>query len=229
MKYLFTSLLLIAICINSSAQVAVIDIENKAGSVNVRLAPNSKSKIIYQIKTDQVFGFAKDRQNKNSEWATVYIRKNNFSFGRTASDYLKGFVPKSKIKPLYKKEEYTGAKFTFKYVTKPFTEKDKIIDYAEGGRAIDAINGLNYWGSDGEKPNTEIEKIKVQLNGKKITVPEFLTMDIYECDNDFKIYKTGKTYFVHHGSGDGAGSYEIVWVITKDGIKQRLVGAFWQL
>ncbi len=205
----------------SIGQVAVI--EDKDGFTNVRLEPNSKSEIIYQIKTDQVFWFGEDHYDKNSEWTSVYIPKNNFSFDCTSPDYLKGFVHKSRIRPFNEKEEYTGTELTFEYVIKPFSDKNKIIDYQES-KWIVAINGLKPWGTDGGKPNTEIKEIKVNLNGKEIIVPKVLTIDIYECDNKFDIYKIGKTYFVHQWNSDGAGAYEIVWVITENGIKQRLVG-----
>ena len=65
------------------------------------------------------------------------------------------------------------------------------------------------------------------MSGQKIDMHKVFYTDIYECDNDLKIYKQGETYFVSQFNSDGAGAYDIVWVIDKDGLKQRYIGAMY--
>ncbi len=221
MKFTLITLILLRTCLNVFGQLALI--KDKDGYTNVRSEPNSKSEIVYQIKTDHVFWYGDDYYNPNSEWIKVYIPKNIFSLNCSYSNLLEGFVHKSRIMPFDKKDKYKGDELIFEYVTKPFSTKDKIIDYQDN-KWIIAINGLKPWGTDGNIPKYEIEHIKVILNGQKIDIPSALTMDIYECDNTFDIYKIAETFFVQQWNSDGAGAYKLVWVINKNGIKQRLVG-----
>ena len=219
MKHLLTILLLFGVYSSAISQVAVID--DEGGYTNVRLEANTKSAIIYRLKADQVFWYGEDYYDKKAKWTSVYITKNDFSIDGSP-EFLHGYVYKSEIRPLNEEKKYTGAALRFEYVMKPFSKKDKIIDYKNGW--ITAINGLKPWGIDGGTPKTEVDKINISLNENEIVVPKILVIDIYECDNEFDIYKIKDTYFVHQWNSDGAGSYEIVWVITKHGIKQRLVG-----
>lgn len=62
------------------------------------------------------------------------------------------------------------------------------------------------------------------IEDKRIPIHEIFFQDIYECDNDFNIHKIGNLFIVHQWNSDGAGGYEIVWVLDKNGVKQRLVG-----
>ena len=80
------------------------------------------------------------------------------------------------------------------------------------------------WGTDGGLPKTEVVDIKVTIAGNEVPIHKVFYADIYECTNDFEVYKKGETYFVYQRNSDGAGSYEIVWVLDKNGLKQRLVG-----
>ncbi|WP_291870405.1 SH3 domain-containing protein [Maribacter sp.] len=220
MKHIITGILLISLISKSIGQVATI--EDKDGYTNVREEPNAKSKIVYQIKKGEVFWFAEeDYYSKEIDWIQVEISKNNYSLECGSLDGLQGFVHKSKLKPLNKKEKYLGDEFVFEYVTKPFTESNKIIDYQ--GQWISTINGLHPWGVTNENPEIEIEKISLTLNGNKIEVSDILISDIYECNNQFNIYKTEDTYFVHQQNGKDSGAYEIVWVISENKIKQRLI------
>lgn len=219
MKYIFTILLLLGTYLITLGQTAIIN--DKDGYTNVRSKPNTKSKVIYQIKTNQVFWYEEDYTNSDSEWVRVYIPKNNFSVNCSYSN-LEGFVHKSRIMPFDNMDIYKGTEFTFKYLMKPFSVQDKIIDYQDN-KWISTINGLRYYGSDGEKPKYEIENIEISLNKQQILVPEILMMDIFECNNTFDLYKIGETFFVHQWNSDGAGGYVLVWVITKDGVKQRFI------
>lgn len=202
-------------------QVAIID--DKDGYTNVRLKPDTKSEVLYKIKANQVFWFGQENYySENVKWVLVEIPKNNYSLECGSLDNLQGYVHKSKIKPLNTINKYIGTDLSFAYDTKPFSEENKIIDYSDNW--IIAINGLHPWGADGQKPKIEIEKLNVKIKGNKIYVPQVLISDIYECDNNFNIYKVGKTFFIHQWNSDGAGAYEIVWVVTESGIIQRLVG-----
>ncbi|NJB72035.1 hypothetical protein GGR42_002526 [Saonia flava] len=220
MKYLI-GILFFTTSLNLFGQVAIIN--DKDGFTNVRLKPQQNSEIIYNLKTNQVFWFGEeDFYSDNVDWIMVEITKNKYSIECGSLDNLIGYVHKSRIKPLNTIKEYKGTELEFYYKTQPFNEKNKIIDYQND--YIVSIEGLHPWGTDGGKPKIEVKELEIKIKENSITVPEILISDIYECDNNFNIYKIGQTYFVHQWNSDGAGAYEIVWVFTEKGIEQRLVG-----
>ncbi|MEP2279518.1 hypothetical protein [Maribacter sp.] len=220
MKLLITFLLLF-MAYNTTAQVAIIN--DKDGFTNVRKVADATSEVIYKLKNNQVFWYGQeDYHSKGVEWIMIEIPKNDFSIECGSLNNLYGYVHKSRIQPINTLAQYKEIDVQFLYDTKPFSEEDKIIDYQNNH--IVTINGLYPRGTNGNKPKTETEKLTITIKGIKIDVPQILISDIYECTNDFNIYKNEETYFAHQWNSDGAGAYEIVWVITDNEIKQRLVG-----
>ena len=220
MKLLLT-FLLVSTVYTSIAQVAIIN--DKDGFTNVRQEAGETSKVIYKLQNNQVFWYGEeDYHSKGVDWIMVEIPKNNFSIECGSLDNLYGYVHKTRIQPINTLKEYKKTDIKFHYDTKPFNEEGKIIDYQNNH--IVSINGLYPWGTDGEKPKIEVKKLTVQIKDVSVYVPQILISDIYECTNDFNIYKNEETYFAHQWNSDGAGAYEIVWVITDKEIKQRLVG-----
>lgn len=220
MKYLLIFCLVIT-SFTAFGQVAII--EDKDGYTNIRQEPYANSKIIYQIKVGQVYWHGEDYYDKSKDWVTVYFPKNNYSITANPDDFVKGYIHKSRVKPLNEMEKYSGSGITFKYENKEFTTKNKIIDYKDD-KWIVLINGLKPWGTDGNLPKVEVEAINAVINGNRISVPEILFMDIFECKNSFNIYKIGDLFILNQWNSDGAGAYEISWVIDKNGVRQRLVG-----
>ena len=67
---------------------------------------------------------------------------------------------------------------------------------------------------------------------KLIKTDRLLTAMFRLYDHDLerlkdKVYRSGDTYFVQQWNSDGAGAYELVWVLTKEGLQPRLVGNIW--
>jgi hypothetical protein len=220
MKYVILYFFLI---ISSFAFAQVAIIRDADGFSNVRNDRSSTSKVLYELKTDVVFFYSEEYYDKSVEWVKVFIPKNKFSFD-CPSKYLEGFIHKSRINPLEELKPYNGIDFKFKLVDKPFNSKDKIIDYVDDVYVF-SINGLHPFGIDGNKPNLEIDKIDISLNNTKISVSPALIMDLFECKDNSKIYKVDRNFIVHLTCSDGAGYYELVWVVNEKGIMQRLVGS----
>ncbi|WP_210462323.1 hypothetical protein [Rufibacter roseolus] len=220
MKNLLMLIVLLLTSAVAEAQVAIIN--DKDGFTNVREQPNGQSEIIYRISNNEVFWYGEEEDK--GEWVTVYIPKNKFSFSSTQLDYLQGFIHKSRLLHLEKVQSYKGTDFSFEYVIEPFALKNRIVDKQEG-KWVTAIDGRPVWGTDGNFPRTQVKDIKVKIAGRPIVLSKAFFEDIYECTNTFKIYQNGDTYFVYQWNSDGAGSYQIVWVFTKTGLKQRLVGS----
>jgi len=202
----------------------VATIQDPDGWTNVRKAPDGKSEIIHKIYENEVFWYDYEETDQEQEWISIYLPKNDFSLGKSEPSYIVGFIHRSRLLPLEKLQGYTGNDFIFEYKLSDFDSTNRIID-KQDGKWITAIDGRPVWGTDGNFPKTQVDDIKVIIDGQKIEIHEVLYSDIYECDSGISIYKNGDTYYAHQWNSDGAGAYEIVWVLKKNGLKQRLVGS----
>ena len=220
MKNLLASIFLLCSLL-ANGQVAII--KDKDGFTNVRKKPNGKSEIIHKIYENEVFWFDHEKGVDTLEWVPVYIPKNDFSLGSSEPEYIVGFIHISRLQPLQELTPYEGPDFSFEYVVQPFDSTNRIIDRKEG-RWVTAIDGRPVWGTDGGLPSTQVNEIKVTIEGQEINLNRAFYSDIYECTNSFKIYKNGDAYIIYQWNSDGAGYYEIAWVFTKKGLRHRLVG-----
>lgn len=220
-KMKYSILILVLICGDLFGQTATV--VDSDGYSNVRLSPNDTSEIIYKVPTDEIFILGEDYYQEKDTWATVYITKNKFSLGCDDIGYIKGYIHKSRILPIEQMQLYLGNDFKFKYETKPFDSTGKIYDYYKESEIITLINGRHAWGTDGGIPKIETQNIKIEIKGIKINVPKTLISDIYECNNSFRVYKKDNTYFVDQWNSDGAGAYNLVWVISEAEIIQRFI------
>lgn len=209
----------------SSAFGQVAIIKDKDGYTNVREAASSKSEIIYKILENEVFWFNYNYEDPNCEWISVYIPKNKYSFSSKLPDYIEGYVHKSRVLPIDKLNKYTQENFKFKYELVAFDSVGKIVDKHDG-KWITHVNGRQVWGADGAFPKLQVESVRVSIDKMEVPIHPVFYSDIYECDGNYTIYKNGDAYFVYQMNSDGAGSYQIVWVFTKEnGLVQRLVGS----
>lgn len=221
MKNLILLILLLLTAAMATAQVAII--QDKDGYTNVREKPNGQSQVIHKLYSNEVFWYDYDEGRDTGEWVPVYIPKNSFSFSSIYPDYLEGFIHKSRLQPLDKIQPYKGTDIRFEYHLEPFSLNNRIVDRYNG--AVTAIAGRRVWGADGDFPKTQVKEVNAIVEGKKIEINKALYSDIFECTNSFNIYRNGNTYFVYQWNSDGAGAYQLVWVFTKDGLKQRLAGS----
>ncbi|TRZ45119.1 hypothetical protein [Robertkochia solimangrovi] len=203
-------------------QVAIIN--DPDGWTNVREAPDGKSEVIHRIYENEVFWYDPELSEIQQDWIPIYIPKNKFSFGNSMSNVINGFIHKSRILPLDSLKSYSGNDFSFEYEIVDFDSTNRIID-KQDEIWVTFIDGRPVHGTDGNLPKTQVKNIEVKINSKSIKVHQLFYSDIFECDNTFDTFKIGDTYFVYQSNSDGAGGYEIVWVFTKDGLIQRLVGS----
>jgi hypothetical protein len=203
----------------------VATIVDKDGYTNLRKEPNPQSEIIGTIKQNRVFWYSEDYFKDDSEWIGVFVSKNQFSIGCGYSSFVKGYIHRSRILAFEDLETHEQNNIIFNYSTKPFTAKGKIIEVSDEG-FLTSINGLFAWGTDGEIPTLEIDKLELIIDDVDVKIPDILKTDLYQKLNEHSLnyYKIWDTYFIKHFSSDGAGAYEVVWVVEDYELKQRLVG-----
>src|SRR5205085_7956636 len=101
------------------------------------------------------------------------------------------------------------------------------------------IDGREPLGTDCGIPRTEITEIKLYFDGIEIKVPRRLYSDCFEPPfsqkaidekyiNKYFAIRIGddlQSAFAFMSGGDGAGSYQVVWVFKKDGRHARFSGS----
>lgn len=144
------------------------------------------------------------------------------------------------------------AKDTFQFVTKRKSHTARItfttkLFNRSAHRIVQTdkclrIDGREPLGTDCSVPRVEIESLRFYFDGKEIGVPKRLYADCYQPpfvngvgrvmnEKDVKNYFAVRisddlqSVFVFMSGGDGAGSYQIIWVLRKDGRHTRFSGA----
>lgn len=83
------------------------------------------------------------------------------------------------------------------------------------------------WGTDGYLPYNQVDSIIIRLDSVDIPIENKLYTDLFNVQDETRIYKIKNFYIVHHKNSDGAGTYEIAWVLNENGIQQRIVGSMY--
>ena len=101
------------------------------------------------------------------------------------------------------------------------------------------IDGQSPIGTDCGLPKVEIASMRLFLDGKRIPIPRRLYSDCYSPPffkdyqargimNKYLAIKFGddmKSVFVFLAAGDGAGVYDVIWVLRKDGNHTRFTNS----
>ena len=93
------------------------------------------------------------------------------------------------------------------------------------------IDGRPPLGTDGGIPQTEIESVRLYIDGKEVPVPKDLYSDCYEPSFESNASFAAKFadnlegVFVFMNGSDAAGSYQVLWVFRRDARHSRFSGA----
>lgn len=229
MKHLLSICLLFFLTIDLMSQTAII--EDKDGFTNVRKEASAQAEIIYQLAENEVFFYADEsygNSSDNENWVNVMIPRNKFSIiTDIENSYYYGYIHRSRLKPLMELDNVSklGGQLIFQVARVDTLDKkvDNLIDgYHPYGLEIDLYQS---W---------EVTSLHLLWNGSIIPQPEVLFNDLYNItfhegeyrsnSHRFRTYTKGQITFIAQDCADGAGYYQIVWVIENQRIKQRLVG-----
>ena len=215
------NIITILICFISALSYSQIGIiKDKDGFTNVRKATDTKSEIIYKLKENEAFWF----NDFGEDWIEVFIPQDKFSVEDTDDLMIGGYIHKSKVQRIENLTLADQDEVRFKYELREFKRENHIDN--GNGKFVTKIDGRKIWGTDGNYPKIEIQKINASIKDKTIEIHKVLFLDLYECDTRITKYKNGNTYFIHQYCSDGAGFYELLWVINEEyGLTQRIVGS----
>jgi len=102
------------------------------------------------------------------------------------------------------------------------------VSLAQGVSLVTKVDGREPLGVDGTVPRIEIESMVVFFDGRKIAIPQRFYSDCYNPNlgkNYFatKLNGEGDSLLVFMAGSDGAGGYEVMWVLRKDGHHSRFI------
>jgi hypothetical protein len=88
------------------------------------------------------------------------------------------------------------------------------------------IDGRWAHGTDGNVPKIEIALVKLSLDGKDVSIPGRIYADCFEPDLNASdlVLRFGRNFrsvIITMSGSDGAGSYEVIWRLRKNGNHSR--------
>ena len=95
-------------------------------------------------------------------------------------------------------------------------------------RGQTVVGGRPAIGTDGNIPGVEIESMRFYLDGKEVRIPRRLYADCFDphLGNDYVTLEFGRGFggvVVTMSGSDGAGAYQAVWRLRKDGRHSRSI------
>ena len=240
---------LLLFAVNTKAQFAII--KDPDGFVNVRENKSLNSKVIGKLHDKEVFLF--DGETQGTEWVNVFFDSKNLTNYTSAqaarkNGYLQGFIYRNRLMPI---QDLPYLKFTkgerkltknsyiikndsisLSIKTRSFNIKThKILKTNDGCTNctklfVDKIDGKKPFGVDGDLPGIEISNITLLINKTTVQIPLDSFNDLYQpAIGNINIFydKKGNIYLYMPGNSDGAGGYDVVWVINNFKLVYRYV------
>jgi hypothetical protein len=216
-KYILTLFILFSSLIIAQKQDEAITFENK---LIVNREPKFDSDTIYTIKKNEVFLIVENEEN-NSDWLYVKITLNKFS--KIKSKNIYGFIPKSKVIFIDNLNKNSQENIALKF---NLIKADTInkISHNESQYGLEIPLNLSFL----------VNSMSLQWKGKTINLNTELYDDLYNVsfregnyssiENPmFVIYEYESVFYIKQECADGAGYYEITWVINNGEIVQRII------
>ncbi|WP_426483969.1 hypothetical protein [Flavobacterium sp. 2] len=219
------SILLVFYFNNAFAQFAVI--KDNDGYVNIRSEASKENNISDKLNN----GFVVYCFEPKNNWINIDYSKNNKDRNgylyKDRVQYLSEFaviplVKETKNQVIFKKDGFDisieSKNFESNSAKLTFLEKDKSI--------LKKINGKDFWGTDGGIPKKAYKSITVVIDKKTIELPKNSFDDLFEpslYNTKINYDKKNDMLYISSSNSDGAGGYEIVWVIEKGKYKERKI------
>jgi hypothetical protein len=195
-------------------------------SFHLNSYPNEEWIDVYQhVSLDKIDSFKRDF------YIDTLHRRQNESF------ICHGFIPRAKFIPISElrlldtKWNYptssrydvmqdsiclTNDSLSIILITRPFDVNQHKIDKGNT-QYVQKIDGMRPIGTFGNIPRVEIQQMTLKINGKTVDIPINDYKDLYEprlVNLSLHINSRGVIYIYMPGNSDGAGGYEVVWIIN---------------
>lgn len=146
-------------------------------------------------------------------------RIGTFQFTESKSSHTAKLILKTRL--------FSASAHKVTYADEHYLKKHEISLGARGRRPVIKIDGRIPLGTDGDLPQVEIVSLRFFFNGKEVAVPSRLYSDCYNPNLSkdsarVRFSDGGEGVFVLMNGSDGAGVYDVIWVLRADGRHSRL-------
>ncbi|QLC67623.1 hypothetical protein LPB248_15300 [Flavobacterium sp. LPB0248] len=224
MKKIFVFLMMFT-RINASAQFAVI--KDNDGYVNIRTEASKGNNISDKLNN----GFVVYCFEPKNNWINIdYSKNDKDKSGYLYKDrvqYLSEFTKIPLIKETQTKVIFEKDGLSISIESKKFESNTAKLSYFKDSKSIvKKINGKHFWGTDGGIPKTTFKSITIDMGSQTIELPKNAFEDLYEpslFNTKINYDKNSDILYISSSNSDGAGSYELIWIIEKGQYKERKV------
>lgn len=223
MKFTFT-LIILFIFNFCFAQFAII--KDVDGYVNVRRTPeNAYNKTDKLVNDYVVYAF-----QPQGNWINIDYKKNGA--------LLNGYIYKDRIKfisdfPAVLLKSNSNGKaileskeVKIELIETAFIQENHKLTYHNNQKSqLHKIDGLQIFGKDGDLPTRQYKSITVEFKDVKIQLPPDALQNLFEptlFNSRANYDATNKVLYISSSNSDGAGGYEIVWIIENFKYKSRV-------
>ncbi|MEN2489942.1 hypothetical protein AAYQ05_19220 [Flavobacterium sp. B11] len=210
--------------INAFAQFAVI--KDNDGYVNIRTEASKGNNISDKLNNDFVVYCFEPVNN----WINIDYSKNNKDLSgylyKDRVKYLSDFEKIPLVKETKTKVVFQKGDIAISIESKNFESSTAKLTFSKDKSFLEKINGKQFWGTDGGIPKTAFKSITITIESQTIELPKNAFEDLYEpslFNTKTNYDKNSNTLYISSSNSDGAGSYELVWVIKKGQYKERKV------
>ncbi len=203
-------------------------IADKDGFVNIRRSAEISDNIIETLNSgDVVYCFEAE-----GDWFPI-----DFQFGNQIKS---GYVHQSRVQLIEQFKDVTNVNLTdtsasyrfdslsVNITTYSFDPSQNELEYFRDSTSnsnftyLEKINGRRIWGTDGNIPRMQYQRLTVQFGNEEIVLP---TENLFEPDleNTFvHIDKNERTVYISALNSDGAGTYVVLWIVQDGMLKDRV-------
>lgn len=210
-------------------QIVSAIINDNDGFTNIRIEPNINSKVDSKIVDGQVFEYNGDDFFEKKEWIYVSCFKSTRTDKEARNymeNYISGYMHRSRVLPLDKIQtripvnEINDESVKYKNDSMLIEiRKRKLLEVE-----IDSLYFMDIWGTDTGNPKNKLTEVNLRINGEIIQIPEKYYTDLYRVnlENSYVIYYKD-ILIVGMTNSDGAGFYEVNWVIKNGEFVNRYI------
>ncbi|WPO79376.1 hypothetical protein [Flavobacterium sp. KACC 22761] len=219
------SILLVFFFNNAFAQFAVI--KDNDEYVNIRTEASIENNVSDKLNN----GFVVYCFEPKNNWINIDYSKNNKDRNgylyKNRVQYLSEFTTIPLIKKTQTQVIFEKNGLNISIESKNFESNSAKLTFLEKDKSIlKKINGKDFWGTDGGIPKSTYKSIAVVIDNNTIELPKNAFDDLFEpnlYNTKINFDKKNNILYIASSNSDGAGGYEIVWVIEKGKYKERKI------
>lgn len=216
------------VCVGQNEiEIAGFVVVNDPGDtfVNLRSEANSNSQVLQKLRNGTV-GYCYENRNK---WLMFeYMHGDSL---------ISGFVHNSLAKPLSDFEElkgsgdansmsFIGRDIKVSLWRKAFNKTKRLFIY-DKNNMLKSIDGKKAWGTDGQLPRYQYEKIEIRYDSQIVTLPGEAVAGLFEPNlsqfTDVHYDRANDILYISALNSDGAGSYAMTIIIENKKYRECVV------